>query len=94
LWDSNLMLSCQMVFELCFIDHYNTSSSEINGFIRWKKRKKEEKKSKWMCGEIFKVRLFAKGFDQRWEVDYTETFSFMFKTSTIQIILAMAVQID
>jgi hypothetical protein len=34
LWDSNLMLSCQMVLGLCVIDHSDTTPFEINGFIR------------------------------------------------------------
>jgi hypothetical protein len=34
LWDSNLMLSCQMILGLCVTDHSNTTSFEINGFIR------------------------------------------------------------
>jgi len=40
----------------------------------------------------YKARLVAKGFDQESGVDFTETFSPMVKTSTIRVILTLAVQ--
>ena len=44
--------------------------------------------------ERFKAQLVAKEFDQQSGVDYTETFSPITKPSTIQIILALAVDFD
>jgi hypothetical protein len=42
----------------------------------------------------FKARLMAKGFQQLDGVDYTNTFSLVVKSSTIQAILAIAVHFD
>ena len=40
----------------------------------------------------YKVRLVIKGFDQRFGVDYFETFSPVVKPTIVPIILALAVQ--
>jgi hypothetical protein len=42
----------------------------------------------------YKARLVAKGFDQESGVDFTETFIPTVKTSTIRVILALAVQFN
>ena len=39
----------------------------------------------------YKVRLMAKGFHQTHEVDYTETFSSVYKASTVRVILSLTV---
>jgi len=44
--------------------------------------------------ERFKARLAAKGFEQQFGVDYTETFSSVIKPATIRLILALAVHFD
>jgi hypothetical protein len=42
----------------------------------------------------YKARLVAKGFDQDSGVDFTETFTLVVKTSTIWVILTLAVQFN
>jgi hypothetical protein len=42
----------------------------------------------------FKARLVAKGFEQKNGVDYTETFCPVIKSSTVQIVLTLAVQFN
>ena len=44
--------------------------------------------------ERFKARLVAKGYAQKYGIDYDETFSLVVRFSSIQILLAFAVQRD
>jgi hypothetical protein len=39
----------------------------------------------------YKVRLVAKGFKQRYDIDYEDTFSPVFKIATIHLVLSLAV---
>ena len=44
--------------------------------------------------ETYKVRLVAKGYHRRYDIDYDETFSPMAMLKSIQIMLAIAAHLD
>ena len=44
--------------------------------------------------ECFKTRLVAKGYNQTYEINYTETFAPVAKINTIQVLLSLAANFD
>ena len=42
----------------------------------------------------YKIRLVAKGYTQKYEVDYDETFAHVAKINTIQVLMSLAANLD